>query len=119
MPRGTRRGVLAVLAPIVAWAISLAGSYVLQDFVCSAVGSAGRAAPGSGLTLTLVVLNVAMLLVCIAAGVLAVVAGRAAGKEAGAGLARFLALFGVLSAFMFGYGVVLIAVTPLLYGPCQ
>lgn len=111
--RATARGLIATIVPPVAWLVSLAASYVLQDFACSAYASAGAAAPDGSILVGLLAGNAVLLLVTVVAGVLGTLEYR---REEG--VRGFLGLIGLGSSVVFGLGIVLIAVNPLVLEVC-
>jgi heme/copper-type cytochrome/quinol oxidase subunit 3 len=111
--------ITALVTPLVAWAVSLAGSYLVQDFICSAARSADRPSPGATVDAILIALNAAMLALCVAAGALAAWSAVRARRRDRPPLVLFLAVAGMLGAVLFAYGVVLIGTNPLIYGGCQ
>lgn len=120
--RRRRLGLAAFLAPIMAWLISLAASYVIQDFTCSAYTSAGRIPPGAAVFWLVVTLNAVMLVVCIAAvitGIALLARGnRKSVREEDASRGGFLGVSAIVAGLFFGYGVALIGAAPLLFGGC-
>jgi hypothetical protein len=116
-PRRGRLVLLVFAAPVAAWIASLAVSYLVQDFTCSAAASTGAPPPGAGLEVLLLALNAVLLLVALAAGGLALVLALRAPDEDTAGL-RFLGGTAATLALLFAFGIVLIGVTPLMFETC-
>ncbi|GAA4431291.1 hypothetical protein GCM10023169_35670 [Georgenia halophila] len=114
--RATRRGVVALVVPPVAWTASLYLSYVVQDFTCSSVASAGGGVAGGALSAVLIGLNVVLLLATVVAGLTGLAVARHAGR--GAGLLPFLGYVGAAAAVVFGYSIVLLGLTPVVLGVC-
>jgi hypothetical protein len=112
--RTTALAVASVLVPPAAWLLSLSGSYVLEDFVCTAVASAGRTPPEWGLWVLLIVLNTVLLLITLLAGITGWGALRRARRAARPALVRFLGGVGAVLSLVMAYGIVLIA-TQLLF----
>lgn len=110
---------LTFIVPIGAWLVSLAGSYAVQDFTCSAASSVGHPQPVAGLTVVLIALNAAMLALCIGSAVIGGVLLRRDGTSSGFRLRVFLLVVGFASSLFFAFGVVLIGANPLIYGACQ
>jgi hypothetical protein len=115
--RGTWRAVLPLLIPPVAWLASLGLSWAVQDFTCTASLTAGVAVPDAALFTVLMVLNIVLLLAIVASGLISARALRH-GMRAGAPLMSFLGLCGIALAALFGFGVVMIAATPLVLEIC-
>ncbi|RWZ67997.1 hypothetical protein ELQ92_01695 [Labedella populi] len=116
---GTLVPLLTFLVPIVAWLVSLAGSYAVQDFTCSAASSVGHPQPVAGLTVVLIALNAAMLAVCVISAAVGAVLLRRGRASSGFRLRVFLLVVGFASSLFFAFGVVLIGANPLIYGACQ
>lgn len=113
----TVRAVLALLASPAAWLVSLGLSYAVEDFTCAAFASAGAPAPAGSVRGVLLGLNVLMLALTVAAGVVSwrVLRTEQAHRSA---LVRFLGQGGVSFAAVFALGVVLIGMNPLLLEVC-
>ncbi|GGH47983.1 hypothetical protein [Microbacterium album] len=110
-------GIASFTVPPVAWLGSLGLSYVIEDFTCAAVASAAAPVPDAALQVLLLVLNAVLLIVCLAAGALGVVLARRDDEERNT--IAFLGWTGVASAALFGFGIVLIGIHPLLLGICS
>lgn len=109
---------IVLLGPPVAWLLALGLSYIGQDFACSAARSAGRASPGTGLTATVILIDIVLLLVTMAAGVLAARLYADRDHRRAGHTAAFVGLTGVALAVLFSFGIVLIAVNPTVLGAC-
>lgn len=117
-----------LLGPAVAWLLALSLSYVVHDFLCAAAETAGESAPVGPLRVGIVALNVLLLAVTVAAGILAFFVYRQARRRtddrtdepegALAGPAQFVGAAGIGMAVLFGFGIVLIATTPVVVGAC-
>ncbi|MDX2377259.1 hypothetical protein M4I32_10655 [Microbacterium sp. LRZ72] len=121
LPRTRSRrllGVAALVAPIVAWLISLGASYVIQDFTCSAYTSTGRMPPGSAVFWIVVALNACMLAICVAAVIAGAVLLVRREREQDESGGAFLGVAAIGAGLFFGYGVVMIGATPFLFGGC-
>lgn len=115
-----RRSLAAiVVASPAAWSISLLFSYVIQDFTCAAVASAGHPTPDSTLRAILFILNGALLAITIAAGVLGWSWLRRYSRQEWSAVDRFLAVLAVSFAPLFAFGIVLIAINPLVLEVCR
>lgn len=108
--------IAAFVVPPLAWLISLALSYVLQDFTCTAAASAAAVPPEDMLRIALLILNGGLLIVTVVSGVLSVVLARRDDDERNT--VMFLAWTGAASAALFGFGIVLIGIHPLMFGMC-
>ncbi|GAB2943877.1 hypothetical protein GCM10027280_35690 [Micromonospora polyrhachis] len=104
----TRLAVAALLVPPVAWALSLALSYAIQDFTCSAYGSVAEPPPEGAIFAVLTVLNAVLFLVTVLAGIAGFVVARRIGRGRRSPLV-FLGYVGAGLAVVFGFGIVLIA----------
>lgn len=115
--RGPRRtqvlAVLAVVVPPLAWLVSLAGSYVGQDFTCSAFASAARPGPGGAVLTFILVVNTLLLLLTLLAGWVGWTRW-----QRGEGAERFLGLVAILSVPFFALGIVLIALPSIFLEVC-
>lgn len=112
--RLTALATASFLVPPAAWLLSLGGSYVLEDFTCTAVASAGRTPPEWGLWALLLALNAVLLLITLLAGITGWGALRRAGRTARPNLVRFLGGVGAVLSLVMAYGIVLIG-TQLLF----
>jgi hypothetical protein len=117
--RSTRLAGTAFVVPSVAWVLSLGVSYALEDYSCSAAGSAGADAPRQGVFLLLMGLNVVLLLVCVGAGVIGVRAARQHRDRGPAAPVRFLGWTGAVMGLYFGLSIVLIGLAPLFLEVCS
>ncbi|MDO5629054.1 MAG: hypothetical protein Q4G43_12095 [Mobilicoccus sp.] len=106
-------GVIGLAVPPIAWITSLAASFVLQHFICSAYSSAGRVPPQEALLVGITVVNVALLAITIACGVIGWRESRRAEN-----VRRFLGYVTIGSAAILGWGIVLIAVNPFALEVC-
>lgn len=111
--RSTVRGVTVLVVPLLAWITSLAASYVLQDFTCTAYSTAGHEPPEQALLIVITAVNVVLLAITIACGVLAWRETRAH-----TGVRHFLGYIGVALAAFMAWGIILIAVNPFILGVC-
>lgn len=108
----------AVFAPPAAWTIALLLSIASHHDYCAAVsGHILRPWSAIGLFLTLIALF--SLLLSLSGGLIAMRAHASAGSDDGLGNTdldrrRFMARAGLLSAALFSYGIVLIAVAPFM-----
>lgn len=119
---GRRRLVVAgatIVVPFLAWAGSLGGSYVLQDFTCLNYASAGTPAAESNLQITLTLLNLAMLVITVVSGAVAGWILRRAADGPHPELLRFLGFVGGASALTCAFSVILIGIQPLLLEVCS
>lgn len=116
-PRTVRAAVTAVLVPPAAWLAALGLSYVVQDFACSAYTSAGRVPPATAIGAVVVGLDVVLLALTLAAGVVAWQAYRHASAEHSP-LPGFLGVLGMILSLAFAGGIVMIAVNPLVLEVC-
>lgn len=113
-----------LLGPAVAWLLALSVSYVVHDFLCAAMRSAGEDPPVGALRVGILALNVVLLAVTVVSGVVALQLFRAARhrsdevRESVAASARFIGAAGMGMAVLFGFGIVLIATTPVVVGAC-
>jgi len=98
------------------WLISLALSYVLQDFTCAAAASAAAVPPETMLRAALLTLNGGLLIVTVLSGVLSVMLARR--EDDDRNTVTFLGWTGAASAALFGFGIVLIGIHPLIFGMC-
>lgn len=108
-----------LLGPPVAWLLTLSISYLGQDFACSAARSDGRALPGAGLTTALILINVALLLLALTAGLAGArlyLAGRS--RQRADRTAGFVGLTGIVLTVLFSFGIVLIMVNPTVWAAC-
>lgn len=96
---------VVVLLPQVLWVVSLAGTYVTQDFSCSALDQAGAESPGTTLATALIVANAVLLGFVAATGFYATRLARSATDRS----ARFLTWLAVALSVAFGFGIVMIA----------
>lgn len=117
-PRSTRLAVAAVLVPPVAWVCALGLSYVVQDFACTAYASAGRNPPTTVIGTVVVTLDVVLLVLTLAAGVVAWRTGRRATAGDSSPLFGFLGRLGTFLSLGFAAGIVMIAVNPLVLEVC-
>lgn len=115
--RGTWRAALPILVPPVAWIASLGLSWAVQDFTCTAAFTTGTPVPDTALFTVLMVMNLVLLLVIVAYGLVSVRDLRRGVRER-APLVSFLGLTGIALAVMFGFGVVMIGATPLVFEIC-
>lgn len=111
-------GTAAVLVPIGAWGVSLAGSYVLQAFSCLTYASAGVSPPEMRLGWVLVGVNVAMLIITLLAGVTGLWVLRRAADGPRPRLQWFLGFLGAVLALVFAFSIVLIGFQPLFLEVC-
>lgn len=111
--RGTLIAVASVVVPPLAWLGSLAASYTVQDFTCSAFASAARPGP-DGTVLVLLLVGNALLLVLTA---LTGWGGWTRWQKGSRG-ERFLGLVGAGMTPVFLLGIVLIALPPLFLEVC-
>lgn len=111
--RATTLAVLSVLLPPAAWLVSLAASYVLQDFTCSAFANAGRPGPGDTLLVLLLVGNALLLALTVLAGIVGWRQWRS-----GRSTVRFLGLVGAGLSVFFGLGILMIGLPPLFLEVC-
>ena len=111
--RGTLLAVASVVVPPLAWLSSLAASYVVQDFVCSAFESAARPGPDGTLLVLILVGNALLLVLTVLAGWAGWVRWRR-----GARGERFLGLVGLGTMPFFALGIILIALPPLFLEVC-
>lgn len=116
--RSAGLAVAAVLVPPVAWVSALGLSYVVQDFACTAYASAGRTPPTAMIGAAVVGLDVVLLVLTLAAGVVAWRTDRRARTSDSSPLFGFLGRLGLFLALGFGAGIVMIAVTPLVLEVC-
>lgn len=116
--RSAALSVAAVLVPPVAWVGALGLSYVVQDFACTAYASAGRTPPTTVIGAAVIGLDVVLLLLTLAAGVVAWRTNRGAPTSDSSPLFGFLGRLGLLLALGFGAGIVMIAVNPLVLEVC-
>ncbi|MFW2514588.1 hypothetical protein ACNI3K_12515 [Demequina sp. SO4-13] len=118
MSRGTGVALVALaLVPPAAWLASLAGSYAIDDFACTAARSAGATAPSSGVLTAVLILNAALLVLTILAGFVAFRIGRRRRDQHPA--IGFLGISTLASAVVFGGGIVFIALTGIALGGCS
>lgn len=110
---------ISALASSVLWMLSLAVSYAIEDFVCTATASAAVPQPSETLRILLVALNAVLLLLTLLAGVLGFLAARAATRAEGLGVVTFLGYTGAVLAVMYAYSIVLIGIQPLLLEACS
>lgn len=111
--RARAMAVTGIVLPPLAWLTSLALSYLVQDFTCSAYESAARPGPdGTVLTWLLVVNGVLLLLTLLASW------GGWVRYRDGEGADRFLGAVGVGAGLLFALGIVWIAVPPLFLEVC-
>lgn len=120
--------VLAFLTPLVTWGFVLAQSYIITDFTCIAVGSAAAPIPHTGLPILLHTLNATMLALTVLAGWIGWRALRQATHDNGDGeyhsaddsgqVTRFLGWGAVALALLFGFGIIMIAATPIFLEVC-
>lgn len=109
--RRTAIAVTAAVVPPIAWLVSLAMSYVIQGFSCAAASSADVAPPEETLHVILIVLNVVLLAVTVAAGIAGLLLARSlmtTGEHTGSRVLVFLGWAAVVLALVFGYGIILI-----------
>lgn len=111
--RGTVLAVLSVVIPPLAWLGSLGGSYLVQDFVCSAYESAARPGPDGTVLVLILVGNALLLVLTLLAGWAGWVRWRR-----GARGERFLGLIGLGTMPFFALGIILIALPPLFLEVC-
>ena len=111
--RGTLLAVASVVVPPLAWLSSLAASYVVQDFVCSAFESAARPGPDGTVRVLITIINVLLLVLTVLTGW----AGWTRWRH-GSGGERFLGLVGAGMTPVFVLGIVLIALPPFLLEVC-
>lgn len=113
-----------LLGPAVAWLLALSVSYVVHDFLCAAAETAGESAPVGPLRVGIVAMNVLLLAVTVAAGILSFFVLRETRRRGDetegtlTGPARFVGAAGIGMAVLFGFGIVLIATTPVVVGAC-
>lgn len=107
---------ISALASSVLWLLSLAVSYAIEDFVCTATASAAVPQPSETLRILLVALNAVLLLLTLLAGVLGFLAAT---RAEGLGVATFLGYTGAVLAVMYAYSIVLIGIQPLLLEACS
>lgn len=112
--RDAALAVASVLVPILAWLASLALSYAVADFTCRAVTSAGNPGPKGVVVPVVTVANAVLLLLTVAAGVVGLWVARR-GERPPLG---FLGRIGAVTAGAFAFGIVLIAVNPLVLEVC-
>lgn len=111
--RGTALALASVVVPPLAWIMSLAASYVIQDFTCTNFASAGRPGPDGPVLWLILGLNAVLL-------ILAVLAGAAGWRQwrTGHRTVRYLGLVGAGASLLFVLGIVLIAMPPLFLEVC-
>lgn len=114
---GTWHATALLVVPPLVWIGSLAMSWLIQDFTCTAARTAGAAVPGNTLFWVLIVLNVVMLAIIVACGLDSLRTLRQA-RRTEAPLMSFVGYAGVGLAALFGFGVTLIGITPLLFDIC-
>jgi TRAP-type mannitol/chloroaromatic compound transport system permease small subunit len=111
-------GLIALLTPPVAWLISLAVSYAIEDFACAAAATADGAAPETAVRTVVLGLNAVLLVVtglAVAAGVRAARTGSGEEEER---VQVFLGTTGAALGTLFAFGIVLIAWNPLVLEVC-
>lgn len=108
----------SALIAAAAWLAALAGSYVVEDFVCTAAASRADTAPADTVEAVVLVLNALLLLLTLAVGVVGGYVGRRNG-EGPRSATTFLGYLGAGLSLLFGFGIVLIMANPLVLEACQ
>lgn len=109
--------VVLALTPPAAWLASLAGSYAIDDFACTAAQSAGAVPPGAGVLTAVIVLNAVLLAATVLAGFLAHRMARSRRDQHPA--IGFLGTTTLVSAVVFGAGIIFIALVGIALGGCS
>lgn len=108
-----------LLASPIAWLLSLTVSYVGHDFACAGAETATFTVSTGALSVVLFILNIVLLLVAAASGVLGLRIHRATRDSGEAGAtAQFIGITGFAMAVLFVFGIILIAVNYLVFAAC-
>lgn len=110
-------GVLAFLLPSITWLLSLAASYVVEDFTCTAAASAAAPPPRDALLAILIAANVLLLLLTLAAGGVGLRLLRRHPDDE-ARITSFLGWSIIAFSLVYAYSILLIGVHPLLLEVC-
>jgi hypothetical protein len=108
-----------LLASPIAWLLSLTVSYVGHDFACAGAETATFTVSTDALSVVLLILNIILLIVAAASGVLGFRIYRSA-RDTGesAATAQFIGVTGLAMAVLFVFGIILIAVNYLVFAAC-
>ncbi|RLV56275.1 hypothetical protein D9V41_07555 [Aeromicrobium phragmitis] len=111
-------GTVAFLLPSVTWLLSLSGSYVVEDFACTAAASADAPPSTAALRAILIGSNVVLMAVTLLAGIAGWWLLRKARSSDTDAMYAFFGWTVLAFAILYAFSIVLIGIHPLLLEVC-